>query len=125
MKRMLLVFAVYLCAMLPGAMVHAQPQRTIKVLSDEPLQLALGPIAEAFRRDTGIQVEYVFGPSPVLVKRAADGEAADALLVQPEYITELQKSGRVAQGQATAIGRVGFGLASRSDGPPRDIIRTE
>ena len=108
-----------------GASTEAQSQGKIKVLSDEPLQAALVPIAEAFRQSSGHQVEYVIGPSPVLVKKVADGEMADVVIIQPGFVTELAKSGKVVSGEHPQIGRAGFGLAARADAPARDVSTVE
>jgi molybdate transport system substrate-binding protein len=108
-----------------SASTQAQSQGKIKVLSDEPLQAALVPIAEAFRQSSGHQVEYVVGPSPVLVKKVADGEMADVVIIQPGFVTELAKTGKVVSGEHPQIGRAGFGLAARADAPARDVSTVE
>lgn len=108
-------------AALLGVSTEAQYQGKIKVLSDGPLQPALVPVAEAFRRDSGNEVEFVFGTSPVVHKKVADGETADVLIIQPSFVAELLKSGKVVPGEHPVIGRVGFGLAARADAPARDI----
>lgn len=114
------------CAL--GLMTFHSPARAqgkIKVLSDNPLRPALVEIAEAFRRDSGHQVEFVFGPSPVVRKRVTDGEAADVLIIQPNFVAELIKSGKVVSGEHPVIGRVGVGLAARADAPARDVSTVE
>ena len=104
---------------------QAQSQEKIRVLVDEPLQAALVPIAEAFRQSSGNYVEYVIGPSPVLVKKIADGEIADVVIIQPGLVTELAKTGKVVSGEQSQIGRAGFGLAARADAPVRDVSSVE
>jgi molybdate transport system substrate-binding protein len=94
-------------------------------MSDGPLQPALVQIAEAFRRESGNQVEFVFGTSPVVHKKVADGEPADVLIIQPNFIAELVKIGKVVPGDYPVVGRVGFGLAVRANAPARDISSTE
>lgn len=103
----------------------ARAQEKIKVLSDGPLRPALIEIGEAFRRNSGHQVEFVFGASPVVHKKVADGEAADVLIIQPNFVAELVKSGKVVSGEHPVIGRVGFGLFARAETPPRDISTAE
>jgi molybdate transport system substrate-binding protein len=103
----------------------AHAQGKVKVMSDGPLRPALEQIAEAFRRESGNQVEFVFDPSPVVHKKVADGETADVLIIQPNLVTELVKPGRVAPGEHPIVGRVGFGLAVRADAPARDASTTE
>ena len=94
-------------------------------MSDGPLQPAFEQIADSFRRTSGSEVEFVFGTSPVIHKKVADGEAADVLVIQLNFITELEKAGKVVPGEHPVVGRVGFGLAVRADAPPRDISTTE
>jgi molybdate transport system substrate-binding protein len=103
----------------------ALAQTKIKVMSDGPLQPALEQIADAFRRDSGTQVEFVFGTSPVIHKKVADSETADVLIIQPNFIAELVKTGKVVPGDHPIVGRVGFGLAARANAPARDISTTE
>jgi molybdate transport system substrate-binding protein len=103
----------------------ARAQERIKVLSDGPLRPALVNIGEAFRRDSGYQVEFTFGTSPAIHKKVAEGELADVLIIQPNFIDELVKAGKVVAEEHPVIGRVGFGLAIRADAPTWDISTTE
>lgn len=93
----------------------------LKVLCDGPLAPALPAIGEAFRKKTGHQVEFAFAPSPVIHKRITDGESADIVIVQPNFLAELASRGKVDPGDHPAFGRVGIGLAVRADAPARDI----
>jgi len=94
---------------------------TIKVLCDGPLAPALPAIGEAFKKKTGHQVEFVFAPSPVIHKRITEGERADVVIVQPNFLAELAAKGKVDPGDHPAFGRIGIGLAARADAPVRDI----
>jgi molybdate transport system substrate-binding protein len=94
---------------------------SIKVLCDGPLEPVLPAIGEAFRAKTGHQVEFVFAISPVIRKKIADGEAADLVIIQPDFLAELAASGKVDAGDHPAFGRVGIGLAARAEAPPRDV----
>jgi molybdate transport system substrate-binding protein len=94
---------------------------TIKVLCDGPLAPALPAVGEAFKKKTGHQVEFAFAPSPVIHKRITDGESADVVIVQPNFLAELAAKGKVDPGDHPAFGRVGIGLAARADAPARDI----
>src|SRR5262245_35108593 len=80
----------------------------LKVLSDDPLQAALVKIAETFQRDSGHEVKLVFERSPVIRKRVIDGETADVIVIQPNYIDEFVKIGKVAAGQHPVVVRVGL-----------------
>jgi molybdate transport system substrate-binding protein len=97
----------------------------IKVLCDGPLEPALPAIGEAFKKKTRHQVEFVFAPSPVIHKRIMDGETADVVIVQPNFLAELAANGKVDAGDHPAFGRVGIGLAARADAPARDIKTAE
>jgi molybdate transport system substrate-binding protein len=112
-------YALIACfaALLAGAAQAA----TIKVLCDGPLAPALSAVGEAFKKKTGHQVEFVFAPSPVIHKRIMDGESADVVIVQPNFLAELASKGKVDPGDHPAFGRVGIGLAARADAPARDI----
>lgn len=125
MKRLLSVLTA-VCAL--GFMTFqspAQAQEKIKVLSDARLGPALIEIGEAFRRDRGHQVEFVFAISPVIHKKVTDGEAADVLIIQPNFAADLIKSGKVVSGEHPIIGRAGIGLFARADAPARDISTVE
>lgn len=125
MKRLFWGLAA-VCALAPMTFQSpARAQEKIKVLSDNPLRPALIAIGEAFRRNSGHQAEFVFGPSPVVHKKVADGETADVLIIQPDFVAELIKSGKVVPGEHPVIGRVGIGLAARAETPARDISTTE
>jgi molybdate transport system substrate-binding protein len=88
----------------------------IKVLSDSPLQPALTKVAELFRQKTRNQVNLVFDPSPAVKKRIEDGEAADVVIVQPDFVDELARMGKVTAGDQPIIGRVGAGTRLGSGG---------
>jgi molybdate transport system substrate-binding protein len=101
-----------------SAAAHAA---SIKVLCDGPLEPALPAVAEAFRQKTGHQVEFVFAISPVIRKKIADGETADLVIIQPDFLAELAAKGNVDAGDHPAFGRVGIGLAARAEAPARDV----
>lgn len=122
-KRILVLLAMGFTVHL--AFLGAALAAEIRVLSDGPLEPALVKIGEAFRRDTGNQVTFVFAPSPVIQKRVTSGEMADVLIVQPDFVEELAKAGKVALGERPVISRVGLGLATRADTPGRDISTPE
>jgi molybdate transport system substrate-binding protein len=110
--------ALVLCVALSAGLAEAA---TLKVLCDGPLEPALPAIGEAFRKKTGHQVELAFAPSPVIHRRITDGESADIVIVQPNFLAELATKGKVGPGDHPAFGRIGVGLAARADAPARDI----
>jgi molybdate transport system substrate-binding protein len=125
MKASVRSLGIALAASLASLVSDAQAQGKVKVMSDGPLAPALVQVAEGFRREAGTQVEFVFGTSPVVHKKVVEGETADVLIIQPSFLAELVKAGKVLQGEHPVVGRVGFGLAVRTGVPARDISTTE
>ncbi|MFL6301993.1 MAG: molybdate ABC transporter substrate-binding protein [Candidatus Sulfotelmatobacter sp.] len=93
----------------------------IKVLSDGPLEPALTQAAEAFRRESSHTAKFVFGLSPVIHKRVMEGESADVIIIQPNFIDELVKARKLEPGEHPVVGRVGIGLFVRAGVAVPDI----
>ncbi|HVG50140.1 MAG TPA: substrate-binding domain-containing protein [Xanthobacteraceae bacterium] len=97
----------------------------IKVMSDSPLEPALTKVVALYRQQTHNQVGLVFDPSPAVQKRIEDGEAADVVIVQPDFAEALTKSGEASAGDRPIIAHVGVGLGNRKDSPAYDISTVE
>jgi molybdate transport system substrate-binding protein len=97
----------------------------IKVMSDSPLQPSSTRVVDLYRQRTHNQVSLVFDPSPGVKKRIEAGEAADVVIVQPDFAEDLTKSGKVSAGDRPVIAHVGVGLGNRKDGPAYDISTIE
>jgi molybdate transport system substrate-binding protein len=97
----------------------------IKVLSDSPLQPALTKVADLFHLETHHRVNLQFDPSPAVKKRIENGEIADVVIVQPDFVEELTRMGKVSPGDRPLIGRVGVGLGNRVGSPIYDISTPE
>lgn len=93
----------------------------LKVMSDSPLEPALTRVVDIYRQQTHNQVTLVFDPSPAVKKRIEDGEAADVVIVQPDFADDLTKSGKASAGDRPIIAHVGVGLGNRKDSPAYDI----
>ncbi|WP_233866823.1 molybdate ABC transporter substrate-binding protein [Paraburkholderia adhaesiva] len=100
------------------ATVHAAD---IAVMSDSPLEPALTKVVDLYRQQTHNSVRLVFDPSPAVKKRIEDGEAADVVIVQPDFADDLAKSGKVSVGDRPIIAHVGIGLGNRKEAPSYDI----
>ena len=59
------------------------------------------------------------------LKRIDNGEAADVVIVQPDFAADLTGSGKVSAGDRPIIAHVGVGLGNRKDGPAYDISTVE
>jgi molybdate transport system substrate-binding protein len=123
-KSTRMVWSVVLAAA-SAAFVATAHAGDIKILSDSPLQPALTKVADLFRQETHNQVMLVFDPSPAVKKRIEDGEAADVVIVQPDFVDELTRAGKVSTGDRPIIGRVGVGLGNRGSSPVYDISSPE
>src|ERR1700753_3915183 len=90
------------------------------VMCDSPLEPALTKVVDLYSQQTHNQVSLVFDPSPVVKKRIEDGEAADVVIVQPDFADDLTKSGKASAGDRPIIAHVGIGLGNRKDSPAYD-----
>lgn len=109
-----------ICVTAPLTISGAAHPAEIKVLSDGPLAPALTQIADTFRREEGHHLKFVFGLSPVIHKKIVDGESGDVVIIQPEYVDELVRAGKIVAGNHPIIGRVGIGLLGRADAPAQN-----
>ena len=123
MRRWVVVSAVLAAVLL--AFTGTAQATELKVMADSPLGPALSKVADLYRQETRTQVELVLAPSPVVKQKIEAGEAADVVLVQPDFAEELVKLGKVSGGDRPVIGRVGIKLGARSDSPERDISTPE
>ncbi|MDO9709309.1 substrate-binding domain-containing protein [Paracraurococcus lichenis] len=99
---------------------------SIRVMADIPLEPALAALAADFARAEGIAVDLACAPSPEVEARIiGQGEAADLVIVQPEFLARLARAGRVAAGEGEPVGTVGVGLGNRPDAPAHDVSTSE
>jgi len=93
----------------------------INVLSAGAVEPGLVGLAEAFRRETGTQVNLAFATAPALRGKVAASEAADILIAPPAVLDDFVKAGKVLAEDRAALGRVGVGVAVRAGAPAPDI----
>lgn len=98
---------------------------TIKVMCDSPLEPALTKVADLFRQATNNEVGLACNAEPAIKKRIEDGEVADVVVVEPDFVEELTNSGKVRAGDRPIVGHVGVGLGNRTDGPGYDVSTIE
>ena len=87
----------------------------IRVLSAGAVQPGLVKVIDAFRRETGDDVEVVFATAPAIRKRLSSGETADLVIAPPDLFDELEKTGTAAD--RNAVGRIGIGVMVRHGAP--------
>jgi molybdate transport system substrate-binding protein len=98
---------------------------TIKVMCDSPLEPALTKVADLFRQETNNEVGLACNAGPAIKKRIEEGEVADVVVVEPDFVEELTNSGKVRSGDRPIVGRVGVGLGNRTDSPGYDVSTIE
>src|SRR5262245_33257500 len=91
----------------------------LKVMCARSMHQVVGALTEAFRRDTGHEVELSFGTVGALQKRLDAGETADALILGAPAIAKLAQAGAVEG--ATSIATTSVGIAVREGTTPPDI----
>jgi molybdate transport system substrate-binding protein len=96
----------------------------ISVLSAGAVQPGLMKVIDAFRRETGDEVQVTFATAPTIRKRLSSGEIADVLIAAPpELLDELEKTASSKTASRNVVGRIGVGVAVR-DGTPIPKLAT-
>jgi molybdate transport system substrate-binding protein len=75
----------------------------------------LTQIAESFRSTSSHTVNIEFGLSPAIHQKLAAGEAADVVIIQPNFVDELSLAGKLKPGGHPVVARAGIGLFVRAD----------
>lgn len=83
-------------------------ERPPRVAAASDLSVALGEIAAAFRRDTGLPVDLVFGSSGTLTRQILDGAPFELFLSADEaFVDQLARAGLTRDaGALYAVGRL-------------------
>lgn len=96
----------------------------IKLLSAGAVSPGLLKVIEAFRRESGEDVNVAFVTAPELRKRLSSGEAADVVIAPPDLLDGLVKRDKAAADRVM-LGRIGVGVMIRTDAPPPIIASVE
>jgi molybdate transport system substrate-binding protein len=121
-----IIFAVLATgvALLSGNMNSARAS-DIKVLASNGVKSAVVELVPKFEKDTGDRLVFTWDASNILVKQIEGGENFDVVIVTPALIKNLIKQGKVADGSATDLARVGLGVAVKRGAPKPDISTVE
>jgi molybdate transport system substrate-binding protein len=98
----------------------AVPAADVNVLASNSVRTMLEDVAPLFERASGHKVTLGFGTSAQVAKRVTAGEAVGLLVVTPDVVDELAKSGKLA-GTSTSIARSLMGIGVRTSTPHPDI----
>jgi molybdate transport system substrate-binding protein len=97
----------------------------ITVLCPRGVQAPVASVAEAFTRETGHAVRFVFGTAGGLQARAAGEPPADVVITSVLGVEVLGRRGAVAVGSRVDLGRVGVGVAVASTAAAPDVTTPE
>jgi molybdate transport system substrate-binding protein len=120
-KWLIIALASSLAAAVPAAGAE------VNVLSGGAIEPGLLAAVEAFKKESGHQVNVKFATAPQIRERMNAGtEKPDVLFAPPALIDELMKSGKLdGQGRRVTVGRVGVGVAVRDGAPKPDVASTD
>jgi molybdate transport system substrate-binding protein len=116
MRRTLFV-AILLSVWAAGACAAAE----IKVLSPGSTEAAFSELLSQFEKASGHTVKIGYGPAGALAARVAKGEPVDVAILGEAQIEDLQKQGKLAQGSAAVLTKVGIGVFVRKGDPKPEI----
>lgn len=122
MLKRVLVLAVF--AALMGAISPARATQ-ITVMSGAAVEAGLVIAVEAFRQQTGNNVQIVFATTPEIQRRVGAGETPDVVIATPAALDDLVKSGKIEGTARVPVGRVGIGVAIREGAPKPDVSTTD
>jgi molybdate transport system substrate-binding protein len=97
----------------------------ITVLASNGIKAAVVELVPQFEKAIGDRLVFTWGASNLLVKKIEGGEAFDVVIVTPALIKSLIKQGKVVDGSAIDLVRVGLGVAVKQGAPKPDISTVE
>lgn len=97
----------------------------LSVLCAGAAREAVTRLADDFVIQTGNDIALDYGTVGILKNRVAGGEIADIVVVTADAMAELVHLRKIIPESVAEIGRVGVGIAVRSDAPAPDISTPE
>jgi molybdate transport system substrate-binding protein len=93
----------------------------IRVLSAGAVKPALVNVVQAFRRESGDDVEVDFATAPEIRKRLEEGQKWDVVIAPPNLLDHLAGSHGADVAERVTVGRIGIGMMVRSGAPSPHI----
>jgi molybdate transport system substrate-binding protein len=124
MKWIISTAAITGLALFPGAMTAARAV-DINVLASNGIKAAVVELVPQFEKETGYKLNFTWGASNLLVKQVQRGKDFDVVILTPALIKGLIKLGKVVDGSAVDLARVGLGVAVKQGAPKPDISTVE
>ena len=103
----------------------AKNSRVLKVLATNIIHGVFDELLPAFRSAQNIDVDVSFDPAQVMLKRLADGERADLLILPQSAIDALTQEGRVDPASRRTLARCGIGVGVRAGAAKPDVTTVE
>ncbi|MGA8076978.1 MAG: substrate-binding domain-containing protein [Xanthobacteraceae bacterium] len=97
----------------------------IKVLSTTAMKMVFEELSPRFERETGNRLAVHLGPSLVLEKRLAEGEAADVAIVSDPGAADLLGRGKLVAGSLVEVARSLIGVAVPKGAARPDLASVE
>ena len=95
--------------------------KILKVLSGGAAQAVVAALAEAFRAQSGYEIQGEFGAVGVVKEKLLAGAPADLVILTRALVDELVASGRVLETSRADLGTVRTGIAVKRGEPLPDI----
>lgn len=108
-----------------AATVCAADAQTIDILSAGAVEPGILAAADAYKKQSGVEVRVRFATAPMILKQMSEGATADVVIAPPPVLDQLAKANSIDGTTRTSVGRVGVGVASRTGGPTPDISSGE
>jgi molybdate transport system substrate-binding protein len=93
----------------------------IKVLTAGAFKSVVMAVVPDFETQSGHKITVANDTAGALVKRIAEGETFDVVILTPQAIDQLVQGGKVAGGSPVRLARVAIGVAVRKGAPAPDI----
>ena len=111
MKRIICAAAVAGLVLLPSTKMTACAAY-ITVLASNRVKAAVVQLIPQFENETGHKLKFTWGASNLLTKQVESGQAFDVVIITPSLIKGLVQQGKVVDGSAVNLARVGLALRS-------------
>jgi molybdate transport system substrate-binding protein len=120
MKRIVYTAALAGLVLLPNTITNARAA-DITVLASNGVKPAVLELVPQFERETGHKLKFTWGASNLLVRQIENGEAFDVVIATPSLVKGLITKGKVVDGSAVNLARVGLGVAVKQGATKPDI----
>jgi molybdate transport system substrate-binding protein len=120
-------FALRTLAAAAAALFAALPAESaeLRILSAGAAKSVVGDMIPAFEQKSGHKVVIEYSPVGPIMKRLAEGEQRDIVVLSEETMVEAAKKGWTAPATVSEVGRVGMGVAVKDGAPLPDISSTD